>query len=1460
MADYEGQDFDALMAQQESDASDGGASDTAPAPSSFEGQDFDQLQARYAGQDFDQLAKQYGSAPQPESELQTFGREAAHAVVPAAGGFIAGAGAGALAGSVVPGWGTLGGAIVGGLAGAFGADWAQDKALKAAGFDDTAQRQANLEANPKSAFAGQLAPAAAAMRFDRAAPIVARAISGGLMGGIEAGQELYNEGKVSPGKVAAAAGVGAVLPTPNRVGRVLESAGQGLAARVSGRPGVAASPEAAQAREEAVGEAPATADTIGNPQSAAERSDRVYAKDTPGESPNGDILTTGDVDPTVAAALSQGQGQAPEMVRFYHGHDEGAGPDTGGGRWVTTDPEYARNFRADDGPKQVSYVDIPKGHPDEVRARAWDEIDEAGGTNAVGRYRHVELPEEWAMKMRPLEEATSEKAAAQSRPSPTAPDPLDLAFSGELNAKRASEVAEGLKQQQRDVERQIFGDRADEWRKLHKQSDRAWNNADDAKAKAIDEKISKLEDEVGLTPEDEAWLDGRGWNNQSVPEHWENISRNLDNIEFGRQDALGVVASEVRHLPKHNDWSKMASSEQESVITILSAMNAEKAAGRDPMRFLQDAFRERIRRYGGGADAHEVAQYQMQELADFLRNPINRGEKAVEPQAAAPRQLSAPDEMPAAPQRASDGLTNMGPLPEPVSLNARTKEGEKVTGEVGGGGKEPPSGGPKEPLKPPPPEAKATKEDLETGYWPMIRRAFGAGKGTSFLAAQKNILGKHGEAEQVRQTDQARFTNAMHRLVNDTSPAEQRMLVNWMQGGDYAPHYKPSEGLKDIATQIREGYKRFEETLRSMPEFEKMQFWDNEKYLTGQYKNKSQDEAREFFKDYSRQGGSGSTKKRIFPTDEDARAAGFEPISTNPIERFLLYSEAMSNHIAYKKILAEGKESGYIKYYNPHTVAGAGTPEPYVKGRPPEGWDPLNGLKNAGGAQAYAPREYANAWNNFHGNGLGGNSANWRNFFGGIRRVSNAFTAMELGIATYHAFTTVHERAASAQAVALSEAAAGDLAKAGKTYAKSLAAPFDVKTGKRFQDLYNGVAKDGTPQEMAIVDAAKAANIKPINAKHALDYEMSKAGSYITSYLRGSFKHEMITEWKNLIGENGWKEGMMILPRNMARMMQTIAQPLFEIYIPRMKSAAFFEGVKSWMEAHPDHTVEELHSIAIKIGKSIDNRMGEMAQDNMLMNRTLRDAGTLALRSFSFTLGGPFREIGGGAQSLIRGFAKGENRLSIKSNQYDPRTAYALAFPVAVASMSMLYQFLKTGKGPEEWRDLVYPKTGGEQPGVGKGHAVPERALLPGYHKDIMAYFAHPGREAKNKIAGLWSAIGDQIAGTKMTEVGPVPIVPPNASVGEAALARAKAFGEKATPIFIKTASQDPRLTSKISYPEQLMGLRAPGKWVADPTGQHIADDKRAQREWDSAQKRINRDRATRGLERLPPRERNPNP
>ena len=207
-------------------------------------------------------------------------------------------GAGAAAGSFLGPAGAIVGGIVGGLAGGMGTNVAQEAALKATGFDDSEQRAANVEENKWSSFAGGMLPAVAGMSVSagasRLAPmaneLIQRGAGAAFGGAMEAGQEYLNEGNIDPAKAAVAAAVGAVFPGVNRVGAKFVGAGERF---VPGRPNRTANPAADQAHadvDDAVAEVDITSsslaqpapravgDTTGNPQSAPQRSARVYSK------------------------------------------------------------------------------------------------------------------------------------------------------------------------------------------------------------------------------------------------------------------------------------------------------------------------------------------------------------------------------------------------------------------------------------------------------------------------------------------------------------------------------------------------------------------------------------------------------------------------------------------------------------------------------------------------------------------------------------------------------------------------------------------------------------------------------------------------------------------------------------------------------------------------------------------------------------------------------------------------------------------------------------------------------------------------------------------------------------------------------------------------------------------------------------------------------------------------------
>ena len=143
--------------------------------------------------------------------------------------------------------------FTGGLIGAFGASSAVtalgDKAHKVLFPEDWAARQAEKEAHPYEAFAGQTLANLAGMspktivggaqNMSKLGRMAAsdpgqRVISAGLQTGIEAGSEFATEGKVDPVKLNVAAVTGIAFPNLNRVGQIPFAAGQKLGGKLAG--------------------------------------------------------------------------------------------------------------------------------------------------------------------------------------------------------------------------------------------------------------------------------------------------------------------------------------------------------------------------------------------------------------------------------------------------------------------------------------------------------------------------------------------------------------------------------------------------------------------------------------------------------------------------------------------------------------------------------------------------------------------------------------------------------------------------------------------------------------------------------------------------------------------------------------------------------------------------------------------------------------------------------------------------------------------------------------------------------------------------------------------------------------------------------------------------------------------------------------------------------------------------
>jgi hypothetical protein len=738
--------------------------------------------------------------------------------------------------------------------------------------------------------------------------------------------------------------------------------------------------------------------------------------------------------------------------------------------------------------------------------------------------------------------------------------------------------------------------------------------------------------------------------------------------------------------------------------------------------------------------------------------------------------------------------------------------------------------------------------DLQTGLLSTLRRNFGALVGIesqSSKIGQTALKSAYGPLARLKEQTLNRFTNDMHQLGNRMDQPAFENFVDAYESGQ--AHTLPPDQQK-LAGVLQKNNADFWDQVKKLPGTDQMQATEN--YLTHMYDN-SNGQVSKFAQDWYGPNG-GSLKARTHPTFADARAADLKPLSNNPIEHFVRYSEGMSNYLAQRGMAEDLKQQGRFAYFSPEAIGASGAPQAAVKGAPPEGWAEIKApWAQQPGRRAYAPRDIAETLNQFYSAGL--RNAQTKDIYQFLQQTKNTWSAVELGLSAYHLTTMAVESMASGMARSLQMAASGNYKGAVQQLVKAPAEPItSALLGKTGRQIYRDTTGTvGTPLQQRIIGLLSKANVQPGNLRITGEYDMTRWNNFWDAYKRGSLPKEFNAQLKEISDSYGLKLPKVLLD-NVRRAVQTISKPIFEHYVPAVKLGSMMKDMEAWLHANPNATDAQALKYAEQVANSTDNRMGEMNYNNLFMNKAAKDASTLALRSFGFTVGGPIREIGAGAGAGIAKAVRGKNPLDLRSEAADPRTAYAMAFLPTIAAIGAAYQYLRTGKPPEDWRDLVTPQTGGTVKSVGQ--QVPERVLIPGYMKDFLGYFVNPAgplEEVKAKLAAPWTAIGEQLTGKDWRDKD---YVPPRATTLEWLQAHGRALGAHALPIGPKQLAEGRKPGSALSYPEQALGVRTPGAYMLNPKGLEKYMTKQRQQDWRASEKQLNRQRADRGLPPLPAR------
>jgi hypothetical protein len=670
------------------------------------------------------------------------------------------------------------------------------------------------------------------------------------------------------------------------------------------------------------------------------------------------------------------------------------------------------------------------------------------------------------------------------------------------------------------------------------------------------------------------------------------------------------------------------------------------------------------------------------------------------------------------------------------------------------------------------PEAKLTAENIReknSGRQHLLDQI------TEHYDLARRLFDKMPDKMEDPEGAKARFIDAIQTGELDKLPADQREIAKsiYRTQDDLLKMVRDRGKLKStMTTEEREQY-------NAQNEKEFMNY-----YFPGIWDKGSQDKAKQIVMERMAKRplkGSGAfLKQKTIDLYSDGLRAGLKPLYDNPIDMLFHKSSEMAKWVMAKDIYDEMKKTGTMKMipvdfhgpvgwmkiddpsatiYGKNDVAGYRVkwtdadgekqskifkPQPlsaddYASMKPAERedaqWadakdradkyaeivdgeteDARAGLSIVG--HLYAPEGAATVLNNMLSTGLRKNAA-FRAYMG----TANVANQMQLGFSAYHAGFTSAEAMVSQFALGLHYLADRDFGKAAKSFGGvPFAAVTSARLGRQMMQSWDNPSLH--PDAVKFTAGGKTYDLNDL-------YSLGGGRMHMDQI----YKTQITRNMQKLISQGNYISAALRAP---FAGMEQMARPIMEHLVPWQKAGAFAKlaemEISKATRAGKDLTHEELRAKMATIVDSIDNRMGQMIYDNTFWNKTAKDLAMASVRSVGWNVG-TIREIIGGGQDMakaVRNLSKGQKA------ELTTRMAYVVALPVLTGIMGAVGQYLMTGEGPDDVKDLYYPRTGGLDE-----NGRPDRVVLPTYMKDVYHYATEPGKTLSNKLHPLLNYLAE---------------------------------------------------------------------------------------------------------------------
>ena len=419
-------------------------------------------------------------------------------------------------------------------------------------------------------------------------------------------------------------------------------------------------------------------------------------------------------------------------------------------------------------------------------------------------------------------------------------------------------------------------------------------------------------------------------------------------------------------------------------------------------------------------------------------------------------------------------------------------------------------------------------------------------------------------------------------------------------------------------------------------------------------------------------------KGRTIDLIEQGLAAGYRLKNSNPYAAVRSRLMAGADLRAQKGLLDELRK-----------VSMAGEHDPVTADRLSRmGWQTIN----AGGKQWMIAPDVVPLWKNaIAGKSLWSNPNLAGDAFRGWMQFKAFWVPIKLAISGFHALHVGHISFSSNLARAVDQIAVGDINSAAKSLEQSLTTAFRPKA-----TLPGGksIAAKQVQAEWLLGE-----HVRTPEGKIAVQY-MEEGGfvPHMSEQLRSDARQKLDAAWKEM---NPFKLAFHA-PRELVRRIQA---PMFETWIPRVKTAAFLNDATALLQRKPELNSDPIaRKMALSaIGKSIDNRFGEMFYDGLFWNRMTKDLSIGSFLSLGWNLGFA-REFGGAAieavtrpaGKVIPGMAPSAERQIIRDATN--KIKFASIYMGTAMMIGGLMTKMFTGENPQDMSDYIFPRAGGVNP------------------------------------------------------------------------------------------------------------------------------------------------------------------